>query len=1171
LKTLRILIADDHEIVRSGLRVLLTSRAGWELCGEAVDGLDACQKARELQPDVVILDVSMPRLNGLEVARTIRQEQPRLPIVILSQHDPADMRPRALEAGADCYVSKQDVARDLLASIEELVRSRERREAAAISETAATDSAPGARQFRKAELEGISGGHEMGERVRDFDWAQTPAGPIEQWPVSLKTAVRIILNSRYPMFVWWGRDLINFYNDAYIPMLGKRHPGALGRPAAEVWADVWPIVGPQTDLVLNKGLSTWNEELLLVMERKGFTEEAYFTFSYSPAPDDTGRVGGVFCAVTEDTQRVLGRRRLRVLRSLAEQANQARTAEDACKVAADILAQNLNDVPFALLYLLDPQEQRATLAGATGLDTSAGAIAPTVDLASSAGPWMFDRVMHSLESATVQNLPSELGIFPGGIRPERAIVLPMSKPGQNTLAGFVVAGISPMLEFNDDYKGFMNLLAGHIATAVGNARAYEQEKKRAQALAELDRAKTAFFSNVSHEFRTPLTLMLGPLEDALAHDDGSLPYDIRRQLTVAHRNSLRLLKLVNSLLDFSRIEAGRVQAIYQPSELSSFTAELASVFRSAIERSGLRLQVECEAISEPVYVDRDMWEKIVLNLLSNALKFTFEGEIRVGLKAVGRNVELTVKDTGTGIPEAELPRVFERFHRVEGARGRTFEGTGIGLALVQELAALHGGSVRVRSEYGKGSAFTVSVPLGKTHLPPDRIEAQLTLASTSVRAEGYVEEALRWLPDQETPASSPASVLTPYAGDLEPKGTLQIGEERQLIVLADDNADMREYLRRLLGERYRVQAVANGAEAMAAIAELEPDLVLTDVIMPVLDGFGVLRKVRENPATRGTPVILLSARAGEESRVEGLQAGADDYLVKPFTARELMARVGAHLTMARIRREAAERERDLRRALERAHSDLETRVLERTLELQRAEGDLRALSGRLLQTQDEERRRIARELHDSSGQMVTALGINLAVLQREINRENSKAEKAINECLDLVRDMSKELRTISHLLHPPLLDESGLGSALRWYVGGYSERSKIPVELEISPDLGRLPSELETAIFRVVQECLTNIHRHSSSPTAVIKLTRKAHEVELEVRDQGKGMPPELDGMPRDGARPGVGIRGMRERIKQLRGTIEIKSGDGKGTTVIATVPIATAVPDGIQAAAAIN
>jgi signal transduction histidine kinase len=304
--------------------------------------------------------------------------------------------------------------------------------------------------------------------------------------------------------------------------------------------------------------------------------------------------------------------------------------------------------------------------------------------------------------------------------------------------------------------------------------------------------------------------------------------------------------------------------------------------------------------------------------------------------------------------------------------------------------------------------------------------------------------------------------------------------------------------------------------------------------------------------------------------VEGLHAGADDYLVKPFTARELLARVGAHLTMARIRREAAERERELRRALERAHSDLEVKVLERTSDLQRAEEDLRALSGRLLQTQDEERRRIARELHDSSGQMVTALGLNLAVLQREINPESARAAKTMNECLALVQEMSKELRTISHLLHPPLLDESGLGSALRWYVEGYAERSKIPVELEIPEDLGRLSSEMETAIFRIVQECLTNIHRHSGSDTAAIKLTRDTQQVRLEVRDYGKGMPTAGDGASR-GGKPGVGIRGMRERIKQLRGTLEIKASGNKGTVVIAVFPLAPGAATEAQREHAVN
>src|SRR5262245_7747909 len=225
--------------------------------------------------------------------------------------------------------------------------------------------------------------------------------------------------------------------------------------------------------------------------------------------------------------------------------------------------------------------------------------------------------------------------------------------------------------------------------------------------------------------------MLGPLEDALA-EDGLSP-EAHERLKVAHRNSLRLLKLVNMLLDFSRIEAGRIQAVYEPVDLAALTADLASVFRSAIERAGMRLIVDCPPLDQPVYVDREMWERITLNLISNAFKFTFEGQIEVSLKTAGGSVELTVRDTGAGIPAEELPHIFDRFHRVKGVRGRSYEGSGIGLALVQELVKLHGGTARVESEVGRGSAFTVSIPFGKAHLPAEHIGAARTLASAGLR------------------------------------------------------------------------------------------------------------------------------------------------------------------------------------------------------------------------------------------------------------------------------------------------------------------------------------------------------------------------------------------------------------------------------------------------------
>jgi PAS domain S-box-containing protein len=477
----------------------------------------------------------------------------------------------------------------------------------------------------------------------------------------------------------------------------------------------------------------------------------------------------------------------------------------------------------------------------------------------------------------------------------------------------MVAGISPLRPLDDDYKGFLSLIAGQVATAVSNARAHEEERKRAEALAELDRAKTAFFSNISHEFRTPLTLMLGPVEDLLADNEISLASEVRESLEMSHRNALRLLKLVNTLLDFSRIEAGRAQAVYEPVDLSRLTAELASVFRSGVERAGLRLIVDCPPLPEPIYVDKDMWEKIVLNLISNAFKFTFEGEIEVSLIWRGDRAELKVRDTGTGIPSHELPEIFKRFHRIRGARSRTQEGSGIGLALVEELVRLHGGEISVESEVGEGTAFTVSVPAGSAHLPPDRVGAARTMVSTAVGATPYVEEALRWLPHGDEGAKGGkgesvnenlAAVTSSLLHSFTPSPSR--------ILLADDNTDMREYVRRLLSQRWEVEAVPNGMAALAAARQRLPDLVIADVMMPEMDGFELLREIRADECMREVPVILLSARAGEESRVEGLEAGASDYLAKPFSARELMARVNAHLEMARMRRESVRRERQLR-------------------------------------------------------------------------------------------------------------------------------------------------------------------------------------------------------------------------------------------------------------------
>jgi PAS domain S-box-containing protein len=941
----------------------------------------------------------------------------------------------------------------------------------------------------------FAGSSEMAARMRALDWSATPLGPVEQWPLALRTIVRVVLGSGYPMCILWGLDYVWLYNDAYRPMIGAKHPWALGRGAREVGAEAWDFVRPLFERVMTQGQdATFLDDQQIPLNRADYLEEAYFAVSLSPIPDDSGRVGGVLSTALETTQRVLEERRRQALRDLASRTAGARSEAEVWRVSAETLGEHRLNLAFAFLYEYRPQEYQALLAGAS-VETSE-VLRPAVIDCVKGNLWRFNPTLER------EGVLVELGDRASGVSvpnwpetPKQACVAPIRLGEYSEPLGFLVAGIHPGRAFDDAYRQFVLRVTEQITIGLTSARGYEHEReklraseerleetsrlyleqqraarelqiqvdllqqlpvsawtlkpdgtpdfvnrvwlefagqtldfvrsrpeawmtvvhpddreritrifwegvstgrgfvfenrdlraedgtyrwhlqqavplrdaegnvlkfvgtttdiddqKRVQeALTELDRAKTTFFSNVSHEFRTPLTLMLGPLEEVQREATERLSIERREQLTTVHRNALRLLKLVNTLLDFSRIEAGRMQASYQPTDLATFTTEIASAFDSAMQNAGLRFTVECQSISEPVYVDRDMWEKIILNLLSNAYKFTFEGEVALALKPMDGAVELQISDTGVGIPEEHRGQVFERFHRIENTRARTYEGTGIGLALVQELVKLHGGSVHVESTVGAGSAFTVTIPLGKEHLPAERIQAAQPLASTKSQAKAYVEEAQQWVGDG-TEAAADAARRSPVSSPEPMPAT-----KRELIVLADDNADMRQYLTRLLNDRYEVHAVADGHQALEAARELRPSLVLADVMMPRLDGFGLLRTIREDSTLAGTPVILLSARAGEESRVEGLEADADDYLIKPFAARELLARVAAHVKMNNLRRETAEREERLRSEAELEREKLrasEERLVETSRlyrELQQADAELQLQVGLLQQ------------------------------------------------------------------------------------------------------------------------------------------------------------------------------------------------------------------------------
>ncbi len=768
----------------------------------------------------------------------------------------------------------------------------------------------------------LIGGGAMGELIRSKDWSVTPLGSIESWPQSLRTTVSLCLSSNFPIDLIWGPEHIQIYNDGYKPICAGKHPRSLGENFTKTWASAWSILDEAFTGAL-AGRTSFLENQRTFLDRNGYLEETFFTFSLSPIRDESGNVGGLFHPVIETTAQMLSERRTRALQDLASHPSQSKSLKECCELSAEALGKFQLDLPFALIYLVNDEGTQAHLSTAAHLPWAVRASPLTIDLCHDEdSTWPLQEAMRTRATARIDGLTQRFGPIESGPydeSPETAFVLPLILSGIDHPAAFLIVAISPRLPLTPEYRAFIDLLASTLTASLLNAHAYQEERKRAEKLAELDTAKTVFFSNISHEFRTPLTLMVGPLDEMLSHS-GDRVTATRDSVELVHRNSLRLLRLVNTLLDFSRIEAGRAHALFQPVNLAAFTKDLASSFRSVVEKAGLVFDVVCADLSEQIYIDREMWEKIVLNLLSNAFKFTFEGKISLTLSDMGDAVELSVNDTGGGIPSHELPNLFMRFHRVQGARGRSHEGTGIGLALVDSLVKLHGGSLRVESEVGKGSTFFVRIPKGSHHLPAEQVKHKPDLAIDNKAAVSVIEEVARWLPDATFTNQQNSLPISPLA-------TASHGKSGR-VLLADDNADMRQYIQNILSSEFEVEAVANGALALAAIKERTPDLVLTDVMMPALDGFGLLKELRGNRQTKAIPVVMLSARAGEESRIEGLQSGADDYLVKPFHARELLARVRSNLELSRLR---ADLSREDERRLAAAEMERQWRLFDTAL------------------------------------------------------------------------------------------------------------------------------------------------------------------------------------------------------------------------------------------------
>ncbi|MBA3662707.1 MAG: response regulator [Bacteroidetes bacterium] len=721
----------------------------------------------------------------------------------------------------------------------------------------------------------LTGSDENAKRIYKKDWSKHLMGPIENWSQSFITILTTAMGSRFPALMLWGSDFIAFFNDGYGTVLGDKQIWALGKPLQEIWPEAWESLYGMLKGVIETGNGSWAEDQIYFLHRKGYPEESYFTFSFARIIDERGGFGGILCTAIETTEKVIGDRRLKSLREIGNRAGTKSTVKEVYAESLAVIKEQSRDIPFAVLLIVSPDGNTVEVFDSICMETPSGSFnlsdIPVLQRVFDNGTAEFiDQIPEGFKHTPIETDQDPVKL---------TCVLPI-KISKTTVSGFLFVGLSPHLPFEDPYRSFLDLLEGQISAVAASAKTQEEARERAKALAELDQMKTAFFSNVSHEFRTPLTLLLAPLEDAMGQNRDQDIHIDRETFESIYRNALRLLKLVNSLLDFSKMEAGRSEASFEPVDLAEYTEGLASQFRAVMEKGNLNLEVEIDTLSEPIFVDRDMWEKIVLNLLSNAMKFTFEGGVKVLLKEFPNEVELIVEDSGIGISKKELPKIFNRFHRVEGAKSRTFEGSGIGLAIVQDMVKIHSGKIKVESTEGKGTSFRITIPKGHAHLPPDKIKTKAVTITTHSKTHGFIEEASRWIPD--------------ITNDTDHSRT------NSTILVVDDNADMREYLTRVLDKNYNVLAASNGREALQIVKTGQADLIISDIMMPVMNGFELLKKLREQKKDSRLPVIFLSARAGKEATIEGLEAEADDYLIKPFSSKELIARVRTQLALVAL-------------------------------------------------------------------------------------------------------------------------------------------------------------------------------------------------------------------------------------------------------------------------------
>ncbi|ORY42987.1 hypothetical protein BCR33DRAFT_785873 [Rhizoclosmatium globosum] len=739
-------------------------------------------------------------------------------------------------------------------------------------------------------------GGEVGALIQGINWERIAPelGNVDQWPASLRAAASLVLSSKIQALLLWGPEFrIIAYSEKSIAVFGDKHPSMLGDFYPEVFKEVWPVIQARICACKDKGETAYIEDRIYKLFRKGFLERCYFTVTTSPVLGESGIFDGVITWSFETTNKVVSINRTLFLKDLGTTLISSSSLSQFWNNLSSFLDENSKDeLLFSVLYQPTPSGCLRKLSQDT---KSTLLFDDTIDPTSTHANLMSTKISEAwIQMTPIEIIPTEaIAAYKNG-----TIVLLPIITSRSEKTALLVLGTNPEMAYDNSYAAFIDMIRHEVSMAYVNVKSLETARLEAKALMELDKVKTSFFMTMAHELRTPLTLIIGPVDDCLKDSNAKLAPQHQAALELVKKNSNRLLRLVNSLLDLGQLNAGCLKPQFRKVDIAKKTREFLAMFESVIEKAGLECIIDCNHIDADCYVDEEMWQKIVFNLLGNALKFTLNGFIRAVLR-MSEDLKyflLIIEDSGVGIPEVDHGKVFDQFHRVQYNGGRSFEGSGIGLALINDLVKLHHGSIDLTSTVGVGSTFTVKMPIGKDHLSETLLfevkEPTGSIPKLGSTLPGYLEEA------------NDLANLTPRAGL---QGTFPNEDETvkldktvhdDFIFVVDDNSDMRNYLRQIVGRYWAVEVFENGVVALDAMLRIKPALVISDVSMPVMNGIELVKEIRKRPGISNVPVILVS---GMGDKISGLESGADEFLEKPITSKELIIKIKHLLEQQAIR------------------------------------------------------------------------------------------------------------------------------------------------------------------------------------------------------------------------------------------------------------------------------